>query len=99
MELGELKEHLTHTRYKSRTRVFLSSPVTFVNSTLKSIELASYDEFKPLKSFYIMSDASPCKKKINFKLILYRIQWSKGVQKMNALKLIYKPSNFDHLTS
>ena len=42
------------------TRVFLSSPNFFVNSTLKFIELASNDESEPLKPVYLTDDASTC---------------------------------------
>ena len=61
-------------KHKSKTRVFLSSPNFFVNSTLKSIGLTSNDESKLLKFLYLTSDASTCKK-INFLLIMYRIKW------------------------
>ena len=59
-----------------------------MNSTLKSIGLTFNEESKSLKSFYLTNDASTYK---NFKIL-------KGVQKMNTLKLIYKPYNLDHLT-
>ena len=38
---------------------------SLVNSTLKFIESTLNDEFKPLKSFYLMNDVSTCE---NFKV-------------------------------
>ena len=49
----------------SRTRVLLGVPSSFVLLTLKSIRLTSNDESRPLKSFYLTSDASTCE---NFKV-------------------------------
>ena len=46
---------------KSRTRVFLSSLSLLLNSSLKSIKSVLNDESEPLKSAYLMSDASTCK--------------------------------------
>ena len=51
--------------FESRTRVFLSSPILFVNSTLKHIKFTSNDESEKLKSVYLTSDVFTCK---NFKL-------------------------------
>ena len=45
---------------KSRTRVLLGVPSFFVLLTLKLIGLTSNEESKPLKSFYLTSDASTC---------------------------------------
>ena len=52
----------------SRTRVLLGVPSSFVLLTLKSIGLTSNNEFKPLKSFYFMSDVSTFEK-LSFELI------------------------------
>ena len=42
----------------SRTRVLIRVPSLFVLLISKSIGLTSNDESKPLKSFYLTSDAS-----------------------------------------
>ena len=44
----------------SRTRVLLGVPSPFVLLTLKPIGLTLNDESKPLKSFYLTSEASTC---------------------------------------
>ena len=82
----------------SRTRVFLSSPRCLVSLTPKPIISDSNDKFKSLKFIYFTNDEFTYKVFGIFKLILYKVKWSKSVKKMNALKFNYKPFNFDRLT-
>ena len=55
-----LRGHIYRTR--SRTRVFLSSPSLFVNSTPKHIGLTLNDESEQLKPSYLTSGASTFEK-------------------------------------
>ena len=67
--------------FKSRTRMFLSSPSLLMNSSLKLIELALNDESETLKPNYFTSDASTYKKKLILKLILSESSGKKNIQK------------------
>ena len=70
----------------SRTRVFLSSPSPFVNSTLKSIGLTSNNESKPLKSFYLANDTSTCEN-LKFEIKFVWIQVVKKLPKNKCIKI------------